>query len=154
MQWIRANGGEWTYDAADNAAGNGHLETLKWIRANGGKWTTWSANLAAINGHLETLKWIHANGEWTLNAAANWAAENGTLLSIYRSFLFFKLKTYIFIFLGYLRPCAVVIPPVHFKSNSDTFRQMFLECIDVHAIGFAVIRSAFEAHGVHAILRV
>ena len=45
-QWIRANGGEWTDDAADHAARNGHLETLKWIRANGGEWTSKAADWA------------------------------------------------------------------------------------------------------------
>jgi hypothetical protein len=30
------HGGEWTSKAADLAAKNGQLETLKWIRANGG----------------------------------------------------------------------------------------------------------------------
>jgi hypothetical protein len=62
MKWIRANGGEWTYWAANWAAEGGHLETLKWIRANGGEWTNWAANWAASNGHLETLKWIRTNG--------------------------------------------------------------------------------------------
>jgi hypothetical protein len=35
LKWIRANGGEWTYMAADNAARNGHLEVVKWIRESG-----------------------------------------------------------------------------------------------------------------------
>ena len=80
LKWIRANGGEWRYNAANWAAYNGHLETLKWIRANGGgEWTICAANWAAENGHLETLKWIHANGgKWTSDAA-NDAANNGHL---------------------------------------------------------------------------
>jgi hypothetical protein len=79
LKWIGANGGEWTDDAADWAAFNGHLETLKWIRANGGEWTHWAADWAAKNGHLETLKWIRANGgEWT-HWAVDWAAEWGHL---------------------------------------------------------------------------
>jgi hypothetical protein len=44
--------------AADCAAENGHLETLKWIRANGGEWTTEAADWAAVNVHLETLEWL------------------------------------------------------------------------------------------------
>ena len=79
LKWIRANGGEWTDDAADYAAKNGQLETLKWIRANGGEWTSNTANWAAANGHLETLQWIRANGgEWT-DDAADFAAQRGHL---------------------------------------------------------------------------
>ena len=79
LQWIRANGGEWTSNAADLAARNGHLEVLQWIRANGGEWTHDAADNAAKNGHLEVLQWIRANsGEWTCDAA-DWAAQNGHL---------------------------------------------------------------------------
>jgi hypothetical protein len=79
LKWIRANGGGWTHWAADRAAENGHLETLKWIRANGGEWTDLAADRAAEYGHLETLQWIRANGgEWT-HDAADWAARNGQL---------------------------------------------------------------------------
>ena len=82
LQWIRANGGEWTSAAADGAARNGHLETLQWIRANGGEWTHRAADGAAMSGHLETLQWIRANGgEWT-SEAADRAAENGHLATL------------------------------------------------------------------------
>ena len=48
--------------SADECGENGYLETLKWIRANGGEWTLNAADSAAADGHLETLKWIRANG--------------------------------------------------------------------------------------------
>ena len=35
LQWIRANGGEWTSDAVRYAAQNGHSEVVRWIRENG-----------------------------------------------------------------------------------------------------------------------
>jgi hypothetical protein len=53
------------------------LETLKWIRANGGEWTHWAADGAAKNVHLETLKWIKYmdSGEWVLDMRRKLSAE-------------------------------------------------------------------------------
>ena len=61
----------------NQAAANGHFETLKWIRANGGEWTWCAANRAAENGHLDLVKWIKYvdSGEWVVDMRRKLTAE-------------------------------------------------------------------------------
>ena len=46
----------------NNAAENGHLETLQWLVQNKYKWDIWTCASAALNGHLDILKWLIDNG--------------------------------------------------------------------------------------------
>ena len=39
----------------DNLSRHGQLETIQWLRANGGTWTSDAADFAASNGHLEVF---------------------------------------------------------------------------------------------------
>jgi hypothetical protein len=48
----------------NEAAAKGDLETLQWIRANGGEWTSDVAVYAAMNGHLEVRTALRGTDTW------------------------------------------------------------------------------------------
>jgi len=76
---------EFTKDAMDLAAENGHLEIVKWLHENRTEGCTTNAmNSAARNGHLEMVQWLHAMHTENRNEGCtvdtmNLAAMNGHL---------------------------------------------------------------------------
>jgi hypothetical protein len=56
MKWGLENGREWCINDSYDAAGNGHLETLKWVRSKGAPWHKANVNCerrATEEGHHE-----------------------------------------------------------------------------------------------------
>jgi hypothetical protein len=50
------------YHSCAQAAGCGHLETLKWLRENLCPWNEVTCYMATRGGHLHTLAWAIENG--------------------------------------------------------------------------------------------
>jgi ankyrin repeat protein len=69
-------------DTINNAAHNGHLETIKYLHELGYKCNEWAINWAAQNGHIEIIKYLHElgyKGDKYREYIINGAAENGHL---------------------------------------------------------------------------
>ena len=65
----------------NNAAKNGHLETVKWLHFNRSEGCTIGAmDWAAAGGHLEFIKWLYVyRSEGCSKRAMEWASEMGIL---------------------------------------------------------------------------
>ncbi|CAN0277170.1 unnamed protein product, partial [Discosporangium mesarthrocarpum] len=51
---------QFSQDAMDSAAGNGHLEVVKWLHQNRSEGCSWQAmDEAATNGHLDVVSFLH-----------------------------------------------------------------------------------------------
>ncbi|TMW66621.1 hypothetical protein Poli38472_014597 [Pythium oligandrum] len=61
--WLHENRAEGcTTNAMDDAAGHGHLDTLRWLHVKRTEGCTKNAmDLATQNGHLNVLRWLHSN---------------------------------------------------------------------------------------------
>jgi hypothetical protein len=68
LQWLKANGCDWSANTCSEAAEGGHLVLLQWARANGCEWDARTCSAAAAGGHLAVLQWARANGcDWDEN---------------------------------------------------------------------------------------
>src|SRR3546814_49016 len=70
---------ECSYEDADIAAENGHLDMVRDLRAHGIHCTSDGANGAAVNGHLDVVRDLRAHGIHCTSNGADRAAANGHL---------------------------------------------------------------------------
>jgi hypothetical protein len=58
LQWLRANGFEWSEKVMENACMHDHVNVLEWARANGCEWSADVAYAAARCNSPEALLWL------------------------------------------------------------------------------------------------